>query len=221
MFTGLIEALGDVLDINKSAHGCRQIKIGCRSDFAAMLKAGDSVAVMGVCLTVTKPDKGAFTAQMMDETVELSTLGKIKAGQKVNLERALAVTGRLDGHMVQGHAEGVGVLEKIDERGKVRYAHFSAPDDLAPFIVKKGSIAIDGVSLTVIDKNSKNFTVGLIPATLDNTTLKYLKIGGSVNLETDIIGRYVFNFISAKSSENNVNNGSALSAQRLAEYGFM
>lgn len=189
MFTGLIEALGTV-------KGCRQSAayyiMTIEAEFSGELAIGQSVSVSGACLTVTRNDSKTFDAEVMRETWIRTWFGKrIHSGVRVNLERAVRLSDRFDGHIVLGHVDGVAVLREIRGR-ETREAVFVPEDkELLRGIVQKGSVAVDGVSLTVIDAGNESFSVGLIPSTLGVTTLGELKAGSIVNIETDILGKYI------------------------------
>ncbi|MBR0079313.1 MAG: riboflavin synthase [Synergistaceae bacterium] len=189
MFTGLIETIGKVGKFHQTGEF---FTLTIEANFSGELKIGESVSVSGACLTVTRNDAKSFDVEMMRETFNRTWFGKtLRTGTKLNLERALRVTDRLDGHFVLGHVDGVAKLTDI--KGiETKEAIFTPEDrNLLRGIVEKGSVCIDGISLTVIKVNDKNFSVGLIPATLKATTLGELKVGGLVNLETDILGKYI------------------------------
>ena len=190
MFTGLIERTGTVGKFFQS--GSFYTLVIEAENFSGELVRGQSVAVSGACLTVTRFDGRSFDVQMMRETFNRTWFSRaMRAGTRVNLERAMRLTDRLDGHLVLGHVDGVAKL--VDIRGTATKEAVFAPEDknLLRGIVEKGSVAIDGVSLTVISVNDRNFSVGLIPETLANTTLGNLRPGTLINLETDILGKYV------------------------------
>ncbi|MBQ6775913.1 MAG: riboflavin synthase [Synergistaceae bacterium] len=190
MFTGLIERTGTVGKFFQS--GSFYTLVIEAENFSGELVRGQSVAVSGACLTVTRSDGRSFDVQMMRETFNRTWFSRaMRAGTRVNLERAMRLTDRLDGHLVLGHVDGVAKL--VDIRGTATQEAVFAPEDknLLRGIVEKGSVAIDGVSLTVISVNDRNFSVGLIPETLANTTLGNLRPGTLINLETDILGKYV------------------------------
>lgn len=189
MFTGIVEAVGTVLEVAPGRDAVR-LRVKAPSLFAD-LELGESVAVNGVCLTVAQHGAGAARFDVVPETVRRSTLGTLVAGSAVNLERALRPTGRLGGHIVQGHVDGVGSVQSI-ERGKEGHViTLQSPACVSDYIVGKGSVAIEGVSLTVAWLVAGGFAVTLIPHTLATTTLGRLKPGDGVNLEADIIGKYV------------------------------
>ena len=223
MFTGLVEATGRVRNLRPEARGLWSLALETEAAFCESLKAGDSVCVSGACLTVVGMGKGIFQAQMMAETHRRTTLGTLRPGDRVNLERALALGGRLDGHLVQGHVDGVGVLVRAEEGESTRTLRFSLLPDLAPFLVPKGSVAVDGVSLTVIEATRDAFSVGLIPTTLGHTTLQSLHPGDRVNLETDLVGRYLHRFWEMRDLPVGPSVGgvpSGLDWDKLREYGW-
>ncbi|MDO8576531.1 MAG: riboflavin synthase [bacterium] len=193
MFTGIIEQQGIV---QKRARNRLHIKAA--SGLIKELSLGASVAVNGACLTVSDfPTKHVFSADVMPETFERTTLGDLAQGDAVNLELPLKAGDKLGGHMVQGHVDGTARLTCIRTLGNSRILSFSAPKGITRFVVEKGSIAIDGVSLTVIGVDAKGFSVGIIPHTLKHTTLAHLAKGGSANVEVDIIAKYVRAFNSS------------------------
>jgi len=189
MFTGLVETVGTVRDLKKTESVFR-LSVDCPK-LVPELIFGQSVAVSGACLTVVSTGSGVFDVEIMPETFARTRFSSLLRGAKVNLERAMRLDGRLEGHLVQGHVDGTAALEKLTGTGRTKTARFHALESITRYIVSKGSIAVDGVSLTVIDSQKDAFSVGLIPATLENTTLGDLKPGDNVNIETDIIGKYV------------------------------
>lgn len=194
MFTGLVEEVGTVTGIKKGLRSA-QLTITTRKVLEGT-KLGDSIAVNGVCLTVVDHTSRTLTVDVMDETLQKTTLGKLVKGSRVNLERALAMGHRFGGHFVSGHVDGVG---KILDRKWVDIASvvtISTPPDLMRFIIEKGSIAVDGVSLTTIQVGNGSFSVSLIPHTREQTTLGDKVPGDEVNLETDILGKYVWKMLS-------------------------
>ncbi|MBF0588880.1 MAG: riboflavin synthase [Magnetococcales bacterium] len=193
MFTGLIEEVGNIASIRK---GSADWKLTVRTAMALeTVKVGDSIAVNGACLTVTEMGSGAFTVLVSAESVRRTTFGHRSHGDLVNLERAMQVGGRLDGHLVQGHVDAVGGVERVTQRGRSQEIWFRVPHGPGRYIVSKGSIAIDGVSLTVNEvrdvTEGTRFSVNIIPLTQKKTTLSGLGAGSKVNIETDLIGRYV------------------------------
>ena len=208
MFTGLIETIGSVKKFHQTGE-FYTLTIEAEN-FSSELKIGQSVSVSGACLTVTRNSAKDFDVEMMKETFKRTWFSKnLRTGTKVNLERALKLTDRLDGHLVLGHVDGVAKLTEI--KGTETKEAVFIPDDknLLRGIVEKGSVCIDGVSLTVINVNDKNFSVGLIPATLQATTLGQLKAGSIINLETDILGKYIER-LSIFNSQSNKDSGNYL-----------
>ncbi|MBM6985728.1 MAG: riboflavin synthase [Acidaminococcaceae bacterium] len=196
MFTGLVAELGSVERLAEGEDTCR-LSVRARKVLGG-LKVGDSVAVNGVCLTVTDLRSNGFTADVMPETVRRTTMHGLRPGDRVNLERALRLADGLDGHIVQGHVEGVGTVTKVRPEGNALVYTIAAPAELTPYIVEKGSVTVDGVSLTVIQAGDTEFGVSLIPHTAAQTTLGYKKPGDTVNLETDILARYIGRFLSRR-----------------------
>jgi riboflavin synthase len=216
VFTGLVLGRGRIAD-RRQGQNESLLTIEAACDLGEPLSIGESVSVSGVCLTVTEVKAArTFTAYASRETLRLSTLG---AQDVVNLERALKLTDRLGGHIVSGHVDGVGRLESVRRAGQSLSCEFSFPSDLAPLIVPKGSIAIDGVSLTVNEASFSKFTVNLIPKTAETTTLADLRPGLKVNLETDIIGRYVMRLLQARAIEDPLPKA-GLSIEELIRQGF-
>jgi riboflavin synthase len=188
MFTGLIEALGEIADVQPTGAGLR---IRIATPFASQLAAGESVAVNGVCLTATSIDAGEMHADVGPETLRVTTLGSLRQGQTVNLERAMRADSRLGGHFVQGHVDGTGQVEDLRPDADVRVITFTFPSALAAYFVSKGSVAVDGVSLTVAGLGDNRFDVMIVPFTWSHTNLQSLQVGSRVNLECDMVGKYV------------------------------
>jgi riboflavin synthase len=182
MFTGLVKSTGTVA----SLAGGR-----LRVDAPLELSEGDSVAINGVCLTATAVGAGGFEADVMPETLRRTALGVLAEGDRVNLELPLRASDRLDGHIVQGHVDGTGTVESVTDDGFARVVRISAPSELLRYVVEKGSIAVDGVSLTVAETDDGGFAVALIPETLERTTLGAAAPGQAVNLEVDVLAKYV------------------------------
>lgn len=190
MFTGLVEVLGAVRDLASDGAGCRLTVVA--PSIAAELSLGESVAVNGACLTVVARDAESCSFELGPETLRRTNLGELRVGDRVNLERSLRLSDRLGGHLVQGHVDGVGqVAERITEGDWVT-VWFRCSPDLAAQIVPKGSVTVDGVSLTVVDVGADRFSVALIPHTLAHTTLGFKGPGAAVNLETDLLAKYVW-----------------------------
>ncbi|MEW6319795.1 MAG: riboflavin synthase [Acidobacteriota bacterium] len=188
MFTGIIEAVGTLVEVKPMAGGFR---VRIETPLADELTPGESVAVAGVCLTVMLIDGQDVHADVGPETARVTTLGLLRRGQGVNLERAMPATGRLGGHMVLGHVDGIGVVEDVRREGDSHWLTIGFPPALAPFFIRKGSVAVDGVSLTVAGLGEKQLDVQIIPFTWEHTTLHGLKAGDRVNLECDVVGKYV------------------------------
>ena len=188
MFTGLIADLGSVKSIESDADGAT---LEITTVLAGELAEGDSVAVNGVCLTATAIDDGAFRAQAMQETLRRSSLQQLRPGSRVNLELALRADGRLGGHIVQGHVDGTGTLAGLREEGFARVLDIDVDDGLSRYLVEKGSVALDGVSLTVSELRDGGFSVSLIPETLLRTNLGEAQVGDRVNIEADILAKHV------------------------------
>lgn len=189
MFTGLIEEVGEVQSIRRGARSC-VLTIGCQTVLEGS-RIGDSIAVNGVCLTVTTMGGSYFTADAMPETLDRSSLGQLSAGSPVNLERAMPADGRFGGHIVSGHIDGTGTVQGIERDDNAVWYTIAAGPDILRYIVEKGSITIDGISLTVAYVDQRVFKVSIIPHTQAVTSLKARRIGDIVNLECDIIGKYV------------------------------
>lgn len=193
MFTGIIEEVGTVIGIHKKANSA-SIEIRAEQVLSDV-KTGDSIAVNGICLTVTSHTARSFTADIMHETMRRSAMKNIRNGSRVNLERAMMAGGRFGGHIVSGHIDGTGTIEKIEKDEIATWYTIGAEDKLMRYIIEKGSIAIDGISLTVASVHQHSFCVSVIPHTTANTTLPGKKPGDPVNLENDCIGKYVEHFL--------------------------
>jgi riboflavin synthase len=188
VFTGLVQDLGTVTVVDSTADG---VRIGVRTALAPEISEGDSVAVNGVCLTATSIADGAFAADVMNETLRRSSLADVREGMPVNLEMPLRPADYLGGHFVQGHVDGLGTVESVREDGFARLVEIAAPAELLRYVVEKGSIAVDGVSLTVASVTDRTFSVSLIPETLERTNLGAATQGQPVNLEVDVLAKYV------------------------------
>ena len=219
MFTGLIECVGTIRSVAKQSSDIYRIDIGAPS-IAGHVKDGESVSVAGACLTAVEPGTDSFGAHMMAETVRSTRLGALKPGDRVNLERALRMGDRLDGHMVSGHVDAVGEVRRLEVLGETRKLWVSAPPEIGWGIACKGSIAVDGVSLTVIDSFEDLFSVGLIPTTLKETTLGSLSDGDFVNLEIDLIARYVARLAQSDALCPPANGKTSITWGKLQEYGW-
>ena len=193
MYTGLVQDLGTVAALERSEDG---VRLTISTSLAGELHDGDSVTVNGVCLTAAEVRDGRFLADVMNETLSRSTLGELAAGAGVNLELPLRAADRLGGHLVQGHVDAIGeVVETVDD-GIARRVRVTASPELLRYVVEKGSIAVDGVSLTVVDVDERSFTVSLIPETLERTNLAGAEPGRLVNLEADVLAKYVEKLLS-------------------------
>ncbi len=192
MFTGIIEGLGTVKSLTRAAGGLR---MGIEADFPMhKIKVGDSIAVSGACLTVVRFQDNIFEVDVGPETLSKTTLGRAKMGDRVNLERALCLGDRLDGHLVTGHVDCVGVVQTRRPMANATLFAFGVPEALSRYIVQKGSVAVDGISLTVNVCKRSTFEVSIIPHTAKMTTMGFKKVGDPVNIETDMIGKYVERF---------------------------
>jgi riboflavin synthase len=193
MFTGLIEDVGHVRAVASVPGGTR---LTVETRLAPELGIGDSVATNGVCLTVVSRDAGAWAADVSPETLRVTALGRLEPGSLVNLERSLAVGSRLGGHLVQGHVDGTGVVEAVRQDGDFWRVTVSFPDVLAPYFIEKGSVAVDGISLTVASLAQSSFDVQIVPHTWTHTALHAATPGTLVNLECDMVGKYVLRGLS-------------------------
>lgn len=212
MFTGLIAELGTVESL-KQVNASYRLTIAAKK-VPPLLKMGESVACNGACLTVTEFTDSHFTVDVMPETARRTTIGELKQGSRINLERTLHLADGLDGHIVSGHIDGVGVISKITMEGIAKVVTITTEPKITHYIVEKGSIAIDGISLTVTKVTETTFSVSLIPLTVKETTMGFKKVGDKVNLETDIIGKYVEKMLVKPKS-------GGLTAASLFENGFI
>jgi riboflavin synthase len=188
MFTGLIETVGHVSGITPASSGFR---VSIRTSLVADLSLGESVAVNGVCLTVTSIEGGLLHADIGPETARVTTLGALRPDQPVNLERSMRADARFGGHFVQGHVDATGVVEKMWPDGEARWLTIGFPIDLSPLLIMKGSVSVDGISLTVAALRDRHFDVMIIPHTWSHTNLSSVREGDRVNLECDMLGKYV------------------------------
>ncbi|HKV45715.1 MAG TPA: riboflavin synthase, partial [bacterium] len=189
MFTGIVEGTGVVGTVRRGRDALR-LRVEAGGALAGV-RVGDSIAVSGTCLTVAGITNGAFEVDVVGETLARTTLDQLRPGDLVNLERPVAVGGRFGGHIVQGHVDGVGLVLRLDRRGEAGWLEIEAPAPITRYVVRKGSIAIDGVSLTVATREGNRFTVALIPHTCAVTTLGRIEADARVNLEVDILAKYV------------------------------
>lgn len=215
MFTGVIECTGEIISLSKKTRAY-ELKLSSRN-IASSMKLGESLSVNGICLTVTKVISDEITLEIMPETLGRTNLGGLKAKNAVNLERALRVNGRIDGHFVTGHVDATGILTSRRTRGQDVVLEVGLPIEFLRYIVSKSSVALDGVSLTVSAVKSSSFEVSLIPYTLDNCTLGTKKTGDILNVECDILAKYIEKLYMGKGSSQ----GSLLSESFLKEHGFI
>lgn len=208
MFTGIIEEIGEIKNFQHNTV----LEVSCHK-ILEDVKLGDSIAINGVCQTVIEFSKISFKVEVSPETLAVTNFSQLNAGMKVNLERALTPTTRMGGHIVQGHVDQTGELLKVEKLDNFYNMYFETAD--TKYIVKKGSITVNGISLTVADVNETCFKIAVIPHTFENTTLSGLKIGETVNIETDILGRYIEKFLSPQ------DNKSKISMEFLRENGFV
>lgn len=224
MFTGIVEEVGKVLQIEKGSRSSI-LHIGGKLIFED-LKIGDSVAVNGVCLTVTTLSSASFTADVMSETLSRSSLGALTKNSPVNLERAMAANGRFGGHIVSGHIDGTGTICNIKKDDNAIWYTIKTPQKLMRYIVEKGSIAIDGISLTVAGVTKDNFSVSIIPHTARATILSTKAIGDMVNLENDVVGKYIERFLTVPPSETEAvqqkdsHQSQGITKEFLMKYGY-
>ena len=198
MFTGLISERGRVATLERSDEGAR---LRVRAALSADLTDGDSIAVNGVCLTARDSSRDGFSADVMGETLRRSSLGPLIAGDEVNLELPLRARDRLGGHVVQGHVDGVGTVESAEDDGFARLVRVAAPGELLRYVVERGSVCLDGVSLTVADVDGGGFSVALIPETLERTTLGSLAPGREVNIEADVLAKHLEKLVESGAAE--------------------
>jgi len=212
MFTGIIEEIGRVASVHQGAKSA-VLTIGAKH-ILEDVHLGDSIAVCGVCLTVTSFTKSQFTADVMHETLNRSILGRLQAGSSVNLERAMAANGRFGGHIVSGHIDGTGTISAIAKDDNAIWYTIRTESALLRYIVEKGSITIDGISLTVARVSGSDFSVSVIPHTAQRTTLSQRRVGDRVNLETDCIGKYVEKLLGSQGAQGGINR------EFLAKFGY-
>ena len=217
MFTGIVEEVGTIKHV-VSGQNAGEISIGAKK-VLEHTKIGDSIAVNGVCLTVTSLKPDGFTADVMPETLRRTNLGKLASGDAVDLERAMAADGRFGGHIVSGHIDGTGTITEMKRESNAVWVRIAAPKEVLSLVVEKGSIAIDGISLTVATVSKADFQVSIIPHTGSETILLKKKVGDLVNLENDIVGKYVQKLL-GMTSETSEPQGSGITMEFLAQHGF-
>jgi len=222
MFTGIIEGVGEIRAIRSSGQG-RHFTID--TDFSLEeTKVGDSIAVNGACLTVVSKEARRFETDVSPETLAYTTFGKAAIGQRVNLERALRLSDRIDGHLVSGHIDGIGFIKKKAPLANAIIVTIQAPEALTRYMIRKGSVAVDGISLTINRCDRDGFEVSIIPHTASSTTIGVNKAGAAVNLETDMIGKYVERFVTERRADKGSDNHIADSSKYLdllAKNGFL
>ncbi|MGO0059670.1 riboflavin synthase [Brevibacillus fluminis] len=218
MFTGIIEEVGS---IERVAGGSRASTLTIRAQTVlADVRLGDSIAVNGVCLTVTSFQETRFTVDVMPETLKHTNLGALGTGSPVNLERALAVGSRLGGHLVSGHVDGTGRIVSRSQNANAVLFRVEASDDLLRYMIPRGSVTIDGISLTITEVNDQDFCVSIIPHTLEMTCLRQKQAGDEVNLECDLIGKYVERLLGVRAEKPGQGKSTGLTAEFLREHGF-
>lgn len=216
MFTGIIEEIGRIAGIEKKADSMVLTIEGKKVLENTIV--GDSISTNGICLTITSLGETYFTADIMPETLSRTSLEKITTGTEVNLERALTLNKPLGGHMVQGHIDGTGILSSLEKKGNSLLITLHAEPSLLKYIVEKGSVALDGTSLTVIEAKETSFTVSLIPQTMEDTILSKKKIGDRINIECDILGKYVEKLLSFQDTNTKQER---ITEEFLEKYGFL
>ena len=203
MFTGIIEEMGTIKKIEPTPSG-KRFTITAEKVLSD-LSIEDSISVSGVCLTVIECDAGSFQATVVQETLQTSILGEINTGFQVNLERAMKGNSRFGGHFVYGHVDGMGSIISIVDRGENRIIEIEVPSNLQKYMIKKGSVALDGISLTIADISHNRIVISIIPYTLQNTTIIHQKIGNKVNIEVDVVGKFIERFINSKNDNDRRN----------------
>lgn len=214
MFTGIVEELGTVEQVRRGTHSA---VLTIRADTVLEgTNIGDSIAVNGICLTVTALSPTGFSADVMHETLNRSSLAKLRPGTHVNLERAMAANGRFGGHIVAGHVDGVGTVRRVERDDTAVWYTVQAGPDILRYVVEKGSITVDGISLTVAKVTDRDFSISAIPHTVAQTVLQERKVGDPVNLETDIIGKYVEKLLQPQTAKQQ----NKLTMEFLSQHGF-
>ena len=221
MFTGIIEGFGAISAIRSAGQGKR---LTIEADFDLhQTKIGDSLCVSGACLTAVKIDGRHFEVDISPETLQMTTFGEAKVGQRVNVERALRLSDRLDGHLVSGHIDGVGNIRQREPLGNAIIVTIDAPESLARYMISKGSVAVDGISLTINTCDANSFSVSIIPHTAKLTTIGFKNRGDRVNIETDMLGKYVERFMNARPGQGAVKaeKQSGIDKEYLLKTGFL
>ena len=217
MFTGIIQSVGKIAALD-TREGDAYVRISCGKLDMSEVNTGDSIAVSGVCLTVVEQSTAGFTADVSGETLSCTTLGRLRTGDAVNLEKALTLSTPLGGHLVSGHVDGVGVVVNRREVARSVQFRIRAPETLAKYIAEKGSVCVDGVSLTVNAIHGAEFEVNIVPHTLAETTLGTIKEDSEVNLEVDVVARYLERLMLGKLAAQ---SGSEITREFLAQHGFI
>ena len=218
MFTGIIEGLGTITELRQSGQGKR---LALEADFLlGHTKIGDSISVSGACLTVVAIEGKCIKVDVSPETLARTTLGRSKIGDRVNLERALRLSDRIDGHLVSGHIDGMGTLKHKKNTGNAIIITIGVPESLSRYMIKKGSVAVDGISLTINNLGIDGFDVSIIPHTAKLTTIGFNKVGDLVNIETDMIGKYVERFVTER-QYNDKETEKSVDMEFLAKTGFL
>ncbi len=221
MFTGIIEGFGTIKEMLPTGRG-RRLTLEAEFDLD-QTKIGDSISVSGACLTVVEIDGRRFKADLSPETLEKTTFGNARIGDRVNLERSLRLSDRLDGHLVSGHIDGLGTIKEKKQTGNAIIITFGVSETLSRYMIKKGSVAVDGISLTINNCKRSGFDVSIIPHTAKLTTMGFKRIGESVNIETDMIGKYVERFLAQEGDTKKEKNmtPSSIDRQFLEKTGFL
>ena len=214
MFTGIIEEIGKINEIKKTGNN-NSLTISCNTVLGDM-KLGDSIAVNGICLTVSRFDNKNFTADVMPVTFQKSNLKNCRIGEFINLEKALQLKSRLGGHLVSGHIDGTGIIKLVTKYENATKIQIQIDPEQRKYMIPEGSVCIEGISLTIAELEKDHLTVSIIPATMSNTILQYKKTGDTVNIESDMLGKYLYNFLQNEGKEK-----SNISMQFLAEHGFI
>jgi len=221
LFTGIIESFGTIKRIESSGEG-RVLHIGCDLDLSES-NIGDSIAVNGACLTAVSLERNAFKVDMAPETVERTTFKHLRSGSRVNIERALKLSDRIDGHLVSGHIDGTGTIASINRKSNAVIIRINVLPKLAADMIEKGSVAVEVISLTINHCSDKDFEVSIIPHTADITTIGRKRVGDAVNIETDMIGKYVKKMLMGSVSKNDAlpKGKKGISMELLAKNGFL
>ena len=209
MFTGIIEEVGAI-----AKRGGAELTVLAKKVLHDA-KLGDSIAIDGACMTIANFDAESFVVQVSPESFDRTTLGKLKAGDAVNLERAMVLGDRFGGHVVQGHVDGVGRIEGVEKQGEFTVWTFWAPPEVAPYLIPKGSVTIDGISLTVVSPSAETFSVAVIPTTLQETKLGSKRAGEAVNMEADVFGKHIYHYLKQGASQQG-----SITHEFLSKHGF-